>query len=246
MAFETQIFPNDKIRLHILKDVLGGKLALQFRFDDGVEQDYASDIHEQGKRVYVFGRFNLSEAANEGDTLTLRPIAADSPLTVTLRPDAAFSGGKAVVFRNATRTAEWECEIDGKTRSIEFIPQNTSCLLMRVSGVEDLSPAERQQEEFSRERESAVAHLEAIEEEYGKDYASLEKELEELRSRMTADASVIEYYKDRDIRPIEDILREIGAKLDEAEEQIRVFAEARQRKTMEIENEIKASGAPKK
>ena len=41
--------------------------------------------------------------------------------------------------------------------------------------------------------------------------------------------------------PIEVIFQEIRFKLDEAEEQIRFFIEAKQQKTMEIENEIKSN-----
>ena len=58
---------------------------------------------------------------------------------------------------------------------------------------------------------------------------------------MEADASIIEHYKDQDVMPIEIILKEVSLKLEDAEKQIQFFIEAKQRKTMEIENEIKSN-----
>lgn len=58
---------------------------------------------------------------------------------------------------------------------------------------------------------------------------------------MEADASVVAHYKDQDVTPIEMVFREIDQKLEEAEAQIRFFIEAKQRRTMEIEQEIKSN-----
>ena len=86
-----------------------------------------------------------------------------------------------------------------------------------------------------------ATRMDKIEAEYKKDYAAFEKELEDYKSRLDADTSIIEHYKDQDVLPIEVIFQEIRFKLDEAEEQIRFFIEAKQQKTMEIENEIKSN-----
>ncbi len=106
---------------------------------------------------------------------------------------------------------------------------------------QEISVIERQQGQLSRKKQSAIDHLEKIEAEYQKDYASFEQEMEDYKSRLDADASVIEHYKDQDVMPIEIVFQEIRLKLEEAEEQIRFFIEAKQRKTMEIENEIKSN-----
>ena len=65
--------------------------------------------------------------------------------------------------------------------------------------------------------------------------------MEDYKSRLDADASIIEHYKDQDVMPIEIVFQEIRRKLEEAEEQIQFFIEAKQRKTMEIENEFKSN-----
>lgn len=99
------------------------------------------------------------------------------------------------------------------------------------------------QDDWAQRRQSALdyrAKLERIEAEYQKDYSALTDDIEEMKSRMQADAAVIEYYKDRDFTPIETLFDEINAKLDEAEAQIRLFIEAKQRKTMEIESAVKS------
>jgi hypothetical protein len=105
----------------------------------------------------------------------------------------------------------------------------------------EISVIERKQGELSQKKNSAINHLKKIEAEYKKDYASFELELADIKSRIEADAMVIEHYKEYDIIPIETILQEIKLKFEEAEKQIRFFIEARQRKTMEIEGEIKSN-----
>lgn len=371
MTSEVQVFAKDKIRLNILRNVLGGMINVSFQQNNSLPQDYASQIHTDGKRVYVFGKFNISEDANEGDTITIRPIMIDAPLKITFRANANFSGKKASVVRNSTKMVEQEFEISSETLCLELLPQGKQYYLLKVTndgGIaavpvqnttlqpprkpaaksepdptpkkaplqpavqfdevvpaqedspvddrfegfglgsgfggsdsrfeavdvdpvavvsdttpkKDFEPAEeisvrtqtpdhyspaqnvitsesrqddmdlqrieqeisvieRQQGQLSRKKQSAIDHLEKIEAEYQKDYASFEQEMEDYKSRLDADASVIEHYKDQDVMPIEIVFQEIRLKLEEAEEQIRFFIEAKQRKTMEIENEIKSN-----
>jgi hypothetical protein len=372
MTSEVQIFGKDKIKLNILQDVLAGLVNVTFQLNNGTAQDYASQIHAEGKRVNVLGKFNISEDANDGDTITIRPIMIDAPLKIGFHANANFSGKKASVVRNATKTVEQEFEISSETDSIELIPQGKQSYLLKVSNgggfsaepiqstsrpsqqktdvkgkpkntpqnahqqasqqfddfvpptrehttvddrfdgfelgtetiggdnrfesfdvdpiavvsetvpktdfepaeeiatrtkeqanypdgqnarvddpqeddrdlsriAQEISVIERQQGQLSRKKQSAIDHLEKIEAEYKKDYASFEQELEDYKSRLEADASIIEHYKDQDVMPIEIVFQEIRLKLDDAEEQIRFFIEAKQRKTMEIENEIKSN-----
>jgi len=373
MTSEAQIFAKDKLKLNILQDVLSGLVNISFQLDHDPAQNYASQIHADGKRVYVFGKFNVSEDASEGDTITIRPIMIDVPLKISFHAGAAFSGKKASLIRNATKAVEQEFEISSETESIELLPQGKQFYLVKVtnrggiaaaptrdtprkpqeeptypgapgpkwrtkpyppspfeeagsSGQEpspspvderfdvsdfetgfngkdnrfdffnggpasgagqtipapsiepageipgwsngtsqassaqdvssgagrqdgrdlqrieqEISAIERQQGELSRKKQSAIEHLEKIEAEYKKDYAALGRELEDYKSRMEADAAVIEHYKDQDVKPVEIILRQAGLKLEEAEEQILFFIEAKQRKTMEIESEIKSN-----
>lgn len=319
MTSEAQIFCKDRIKLNILQDILTGIVNVSFQLNNSAAQDYASQIHTDGKRVYVFGRFNISEDANDRDTITIRPIMVDTPLTITFHANADFSGKKVSVIRNDTKTVAHEFEISSETTAIELIPQEKQCYLMKViyGGVlgdkpltppveirptpsekrtpqdgrvvdpfwggsppvevrpderidpyqvgpkitaqppsvspppgddtelrqieKEISVIEGQQEQLSRKKQSALDHLNKIETEYKKDYAAFKQELEDYKSRLEADASIIEHYKDQDIVSIEDIFQEIRLKLEKAEEQICYFIEAKQRKTMDIETEIKSN-----
>lgn len=108
--------------------------------------------------------------------------------------------------------------------------QNTPQTVQAISN-EPTAPVPQTQEEKNQK----------IEEEYGKDYEQAQSELEEHKKKFEIDSSVLEYYKDKDVKPIEELLKEISQKIDEAEQQIRLFIEAKQKKTMEIEGEIKSN-----
>lgn len=347
MTSEIQVFSKDLIKLNILQDVLSGMVKLAFQLNDGAAEDFATSIHKEGKRVQIYGKFNISEDP-AGEMLTIRPIMIEGSLKILFRASASFSGKKVSVVRGKTKVVEQEYEISSETAFIEFVSQGKSYLMKTVNrngaavisttrdtpksskntaahtpksqanpesrlqlsaefeevvipsdkpssiderfqgfelntdfgatddhffsfdmdndtvvslsqnnttvtpsedvGDDDLrrieqeiSVVERQQGQLSHKKQSAIDHLEKIEAEYKKDYASLEKDLDEIKSRMEADASVIEHYKDQDVMPIEIIFQDIRLKLEEAEQQIRFFIEAKQRKTMEIENEIKSN-----
>ncbi|MDD6490139.1 MAG: hypothetical protein PUG48_10075 [Clostridia bacterium] len=77
--------------------------------------------------------------------------------------------------------------------------------------------------------------LDAIKTESEKDYEQYAEKLGTVKAEYEFDKSVIEYYKDHDLVPIEKIFAEIDEKLKSAEEQIKLFVEARQNKTKEIE-----------
>lgn len=77
--------------------------------------------------------------------------------------------------------------------------------------------------------------LDAIKAESEKDYEQYAEKLGTIKEEYKFDKSVIEYYKDHDLVPIEKIFAEIDEKLKSAEEQIKLFVEARQNKTKEIE-----------
>ena len=68
-----------------------------------------------------------------------------------------------------------------------------------------------------------------------KDYTAAQTQLEECKTQLEIDKRVLEYYKDKDVKPVEEIFKEIQQKLDEAEKQIALFIQAQQKKTMEIE-----------
>ena len=105
----------------------------------------------------------------------------------------------------------------------------------------EIKKAEEKLNNLRQRRQSAKDMLSKLESEYEKDYGEFASELEEYRLRYGADQSVIDYYRDNDIQPIEELLKEISDKLEQAEKQISVVILGRQKKTMEIENEVKSN-----
>ena len=98
-----------------------------------------------------------------------------------------------------------------------------------------------EQQKLNERRASAKDMLQKLETEYEKDYDEFQRELEEYKQQFGVDQSVIDYYKDNDIQPIEELMKEISEKITQAEQQISLVILGRQKKTMEIENEVKSN-----
>ena len=107
MTSEIELFGKDSVKLNILKELVSGDINISMSLNGGVYQDYLSQIHREGSRMQVLGKFNLSEDPN-GDVLTIRPIMVSGLLKVTFGfSGQPFSGEKKVsVFRSATKTIE--------------------------------------------------------------------------------------------------------------------------------------------
>ena len=330
MTSEIELFGKDSVKLNILKELVSGDINISLSLNGGVYQDYLSQIHRDGSRMQVLGKFNLSESPS-GDLLTIRPIMVSGMLKVTF----GFSGNqlegekKLNVFRSATKTVERQYDINDMLSSVEFIPQGNIKYLLRLTYGESESeessdsetasetrateqasssaaapaigaslddfdifsspeavtaPSEPKQkpktepqpeshsapapnslakpDENDRELESIQGQIKAVEDkqqklnerrasakdmlqklatEYEKDYDEFQRELEEYKQQFGVDQSVIDYYKDNDIQPIEELMKEISEKITQAEQQISLVILGRQKKTMEIENEVKSN-----
>ena len=304
MTSEIELFGKDSVKLNILKELIGGDINISLSLDGGVYQDYLSQIHQDGSRMQVLGKFNLSEDPN-GDVLTIRPIMVSGLLKVTFGfSGQPFSGEKKVsVFRSATKTIERKYDVNDMLTSVEFIPQGNVKYMLRLTygdaesealpdeperpavaapdltelpddfdvltspvaeeppkpeppaspappapadpepatPEEDVTAAEERLEKLRERRKSAKELLTKLEAEYEKDYDEYQRELEEYRQQYNVDQSVIEFYRDNDIQPIEDIMKELSEKLTQAEQQIRLIILGRQKKTMEIETQVKSN-----
>ena len=322
MTSEAELLGKDSVKLNILKELLSGDINISLSLDGSAYKDYISQIHRNGSRVQILGKFNISEDPS-GEILTFRPIMVSGILKITF----GFSGNafenekKLSIFRSSTKTIESKFDIKDNLISVEFIPQGNIKYILRLtyreseqntgsaqpadshdnlrlhqnpptqhssfvqslddfdepaasseaqperasfsqntpviahnsfaSGVESDSELDEIQNKIRasedklkrlRERKaSAKDILKKLQAEYDKDYDEFGKELEEYRQQFQIDQSVIDYYRDNDIRPIEDLIKEISEKLDSAEKQIGVVILSRQQKTMEIENEVKSN-----
>lgn len=122
-------------------------------------------------------------------------------------------------------------EIPAVQEEVPAIQEEIPVVREEVSVIQEETPAVQEEMPVSSEEDK----LQKIEEELQKDYAPAETQLEECKKRLEIDSRILEYYKDKDFKPVEEVLKEITAKLDEAEKQIALFIQAKQQKTMEIE-----------
>lgn len=247
MTSETQVSVNDRIRLNLLKEVLEGTVILSLQFGTEPAQDYAKDIHEEGRRVYVCGRFNISEDAG-GEHLTIRPVSAGMPLVISLTARGELTDKKISLINGRSKEIEKEFAVTQETQSVGLLPQDGQGFTLRITSdgelqeiQREISAVEAQRDQLAQKKRNARQHLETIQSEFQKDQAAYQGELDELKAQTDVDEAILKHYADRGITPTQTLLDEARAKLDEAEAQIRLFIEAKQRKTMEIENEIKSN-----
>ena len=354
MTSEIEVFVKDSLKINMLQELLSNSVTLEFQLNNSPSQNYSTQIHQNGRRVQVFGKFNISEDP-AGEFLTIRPVMIDATLKIIPIISSGINHKKISVVRSTTKQVEREFDLTSDVTSIELVPVDKQKYLMKIvyngigpasvqgtqperrveplvplttsSGFEqapveavresgdsrfdsfsfnpstpvdsdprfssfesgrtvisntshagegdhaslgvfsqqaqssptpvaantptvdselsrvenEITIIEEKQGELAQKRKSAIDHLERIEAEYKKDYAALEAELADIQSRMEADESIIEFYKDRDITPVEVLLQEAKLKLEEAELQIKLFIEAKQKKTSDIEGEIKSN-----
>lgn len=84
-----------------------------------------------------------------------------------------------------------------------------------------------------------IEKLDKIKEEYDKDYEVYRDEIEEIKRNYDVDAEILKYYEDKEVTPIEDLIENAKKDIGLIEEQIRLFVDAKARKTASIENELR-------
>lgn len=88
-------------------------------------------------------------------------------------------------------------------------------------------------------KKNLIKHMDKLQTEYEKDYQSYEADVEEIKSKYTIDDEILKMYAGKDVVSIEELLQKVETDILQIEEQVRIFVEAQQRKTVEIENELK-------
>ena len=254
MIFETELFVRDTIRINILKELMAGSATLAVQLNDGEIENYATQIHNDMGRVRVYGNFNMAESI-DGEVLTIRPISVDRVMKAVPAMSEGISGKEIAIVRSSTKQVENTYPFDETFMGLELVPSENKYILKLeyADSVQSEQPVIREetpvieeekpvmQEEQSVIQEPAVQNpvkdekIQKIEEELQKDYKQAEVQLEECKTQLEIDKRVLEYYKDKDVKPVEEIFKEIQQKLDEAEKQIALFIQAQQKKTMEIE-----------
>lgn len=98
---------------------------------------------------------------------------------------------------------------------------------------------ERKNRELAERKRGLTSHLDRLQEEYDKDYSEFGAQAAEISARYKIDAEILKLYADKEVTPIEELLRKAEDGVGQVEAQIRVFVEAQERKTADIERELK-------
>lgn len=258
MTAEFEIFRKDLIKLNIYKEVVSDNtVSLKFFLDgNGNGNDYFKDIHEDDVVVNRYGCFNISEDKN-GGFITIRPALVNMGLKIVLVYKQPFTENKTLtIFRNGITEPERNIDIN-RCSSIEFVVDGNK-YIMKINSDDNGSVTENISYGQSVINQSATENnnvkntadniqtqntqneissgkLDAIKAESEKDYAQYAEKLDALKEDYNFDKSLLEYYKDNDLVPIEKIFSELDEKIKEAENQITLFINARRDKTKEIE-----------
>jgi len=254
VIFETELFVRDTIRINILKELMAGSATLAVQLNDGEIENYATQIHNDMGRVRVYGNFNMAESI-DGEVLTIRPISVDRVMKAVPAMSEGISGKEIAIVRSSTKQVENTYPFDETFMGLELVPSENKYILKleyadsvqsEQSVIREETPVIEEEKPVMQEEQSVIQEpvvqnpvkdekIQKIEEELQKDYKQAEVQLEECKTQLEIDKRVLEYYKDKDVKPVEEIFKEIQQKLDEAEKQIALFIQAQQKKTMEIE-----------
>lgn len=242
MNSDRELQYKDSVKLNILREVMAGQVKLTFASDGASPEDYASEIHSDERSLKIYGSggnvFNLSENTDEG-VLTIRPVVVRDSLKIAVSGAVPECKKLTVTRKKAT---ESEFDISKGLLSLTFIPKND---LGYTLALEFCEPTTEASALSQLEEESAVSAPEDAEcHSAPPTQAQMEaarEEIDELYARAEADSEIAAVYSGAEGSPeLETLLSEIRAKLDEAEGLIKAFIEAGEKKTLEIENEIKA------
>lgn len=147
------------------------------------------------------------------------------------------SSGSVSGFSVPYIETEGICERRDKIQNLQ---QDNDKTAQEVEKLEkQIAELESRSRQLSDSKSSLISHLESLQCEYDKDYSKFQTDIDEIKGRYTIDQSILEFYKDKDLVPIEDLLRQTDDLVQRCEEQIRLFVTAQQNKSDEIEKALK-------
>ena len=154
-------------------------------------------------------------------------------LTYSRTPSSGSASGFSVPYVETEGIRERRENVHDLQHNNDRTAQEVEVLEKKIADLENRS------RHLSESKSSLISRLEVLQREYDKDYSKFKTDIEEIKSRYTVDQSILEFYKDKDLVPIEDLLKQTEALVYRVEEQIRLFVTAQQKKSDEIEKALK-------
>ena len=147
------------------------------------------------------------------------------------------SSGSVSGFSVPYVETEGICERRDKIKNLQ---QDNDRAAQEVEKLEkQIAELESRSRQLSDSKSLLISHLESLQREHDKDYSKFQADIDEIKGRYTVDQSILEFYKDKDLVPIEGLLRQTDDLVQRVEEQIRLFVTAQQNKSDEIEKALK-------
>lgn len=119
----------------------------------------------------------------------------------------------------------------------QFSSQRVEEDIIRLEG--EIEGLEGKRAQLAEKKTRLIAHLDKLQQEYKKDYAAYVADAEEIKGKYKIDEAVLRMYLVKEVTPIEELLARAEQDIKEMEDQMRIFIKAQQRKTDEIEQELK-------
>lgn len=131
-------------------------------------------------------------------------------------------------------------EIKEKNRTIDQLDRSNDRLNDDIAELEKkIRELDNKNQDLVDKKKNLTLHLDKLQAEFDKDYSNYSSDVEEISSRYKIDAEILKLYGDKEVTTIEQLLQNAENDIKMIEDQIKVFVEAQERKTAEIENELK-------
>ena len=157
----------------------------------------------------------------------------EQPVAVTEQKKNKSTPTREFDFNNSEEVREKEQRIEQLNKSNEALQQS----------IDSLNESIRQLEEKNQQlvdgKKDLTYRLDKLQAEYDKDYSKYEDDLKEISAKYHIDAEIVKLYGGQNITTIEELFARAELDITIIEEQIKNFVEAQQRKTVEIEEELK-------
>ena len=159
----------------------------------------------------------------------LNPTPAPAPVPAPAKVEQPNPFG----FSNSEEVREKEQRIEQLNRSNDSLQQDIDALN------ESIRQLEAKNQELVDGKKGLTQRLDKLQAEYDKDYSKYEDDLKEISEKYHIDEEILKLYGGQEITTIEELFTRAEMDITAIEEQIRNFVEAQQRKTTEIEDELK-------
>lgn len=249
---EYDVMAKDNIRLCFLDEVVNQKnVAFRvFLESDGEEKSFLNI--RTSANTYRFNNFNVieDEASN---AIVFCPIVVgcytyfiinnSEPLTIEVVRKGALESDRQFVLEPGENKIEliptgiksYVMRLDENSTNSQLVQSNEELEAMIIDIQNKIDDIKAKNEQLTSDKAKLLDSLEKLQAEYDKDYTAYEADVEEIKSKFHIDEEILKMYAGKDVHSIEELMARSENDIKEIEQQLKIFIEAQQRKTDDIE-----------